>query len=365
MAKTPRVGLDITQSIKRRGRGIARYIRQVVAAGPPGGVTTDLFIRGHRWFRRSLFDDVKPGARRRWLANPTRLNVSDLDLFHSFGNHLPRQSYCPLSFTVHDVRALDEPAGYEGKERLQRNLERAAGIICLTRYGRERLAHHVPDLDRRVIAVIPHGVDHDLFRPLEPVERRPVVASLGLERPFLLQLGSWFPHKNLELSLSAWARSDACRDGVDLAFVGGGATADYRRRLEQQAGDAGLASRVHWIDHVGAAELPALLGEASALLQPSRYEGFALPLLEAMACGTPGVISSASCLPEVSDGIWPSADPDDVDGFAAGIDRMALPGAERDHAREAGLTHAAAFTWLRSAQAHDDFYRAVIERFRG
>lgn len=363
MTERARVGLDVTQAIKRRGRGIARYIRQVVAASPEDGLITDLFIRGHRWFRRSLFDDVHPGARRRWLPNPSRLGADDLALFHSFGNHLPRQAPCPLSFTVHDVRALDEPAGYEGKERLQRNIERASGIICLTDYGRGRLAHHVPDLDARVVAVIPHGVDHALFRVLEPNERRPVTRGIGLDAPYLLQLGSWFPHKNLELSLAAWARSESCREGVDLAFVGGGAPDDYRRRLDALAHEAGLADRVHWIDHVGAAELPALVGEATALLQPSRYEGFALPLLEAMACGTPGVISDASCLPEVSAGLWPSAGTDDPDGFAAGIDRVALDAEARQTAIEGGLDHAAAYTWARSARAHDDFYRAVIERF--
>lgn len=362
MVDSPRVGLDVTQAVKRRGRGIARYIRQVVAAMPEDAVAADLFIRGHRWFRRALFDDVAPDLRRRWLANPTRLAARDLSLFHSFGNHLPRQAPCPLSFTVHDVRALDEPAGYEGKERLQRNIERAAGIICLTEYGRERLAHHVPDLHRRVVAVIPHGVDHGLFRPLEAEARRRTVRDLGLERPYLLQLGSWFPHKNLELSLEAWGRSEARHAGFDLAFVGGGAPPDYRERLEGLARRLGPAQRLHWVDHVGADGLPALIGEAGCLLQPSRYEGFALPLLEAMACGTPGVVSSASCLPEVSAGIWPVADPDDADAFAAGIDRVVLDDGARRAAIRAGLEHAAAFTWERSARAHDTFYREVAAR---
>jgi glycosyltransferase involved in cell wall biosynthesis len=357
-----RIGLDVTQAVKRRGRGIARYIRQVVGAMPADGLEADLFIRGHRWFRRALFDDVAPQLRRRWLANPARLAARDLSLFHSFGNHLPRQAPCPLSFTVHDVRALDEPAGYEGKERLQRNIGRAAGIVCLTEYGRERLAHHVPDLDERVVAVIPHGVDHDLFRPLEAPVRRETVRDLGLGSPFLLQLGSWFPHKNLELSLEAWARSESRRQGFDLAFVGGGAPQDYQSRLEELAARLGVSRQVHWIDHVGAPDLPALIGEAACLLQPSRYEGFALPLLEAMACGTPGVVSSASCLPEVSAGIWPIADPDDAAGFADGIDRVVLDEAARQAAVREGLAHAAQFTWERSARAHDAFYREVAAR---
>jgi glycosyltransferase involved in cell wall biosynthesis len=358
------VGLDVTQAIKRRGRGIARYIRQVVAARPEDALPADLFIRGHRWFRRSLFDGVAPAAERRWMPNRARLGAKDLALFHSFGNHLPRHAPCPLSFTVHDVRALDEPAGYEGKERLQRNLGRAAGVVCLTEYGRGRLLHHHPELGDRTIAVIPHGVDHSLFRPVNETTQAPVRETLGLGAPYLLQLGSWFPHKNLELSLEAWALSEACRAGIDLAFVGGGAPDAYRQSLEALAQRHGLADRVHWIDHVGGAELPVLISAATCLLQPSRYEGFALPLLEAMACGTPGVVSDSSCLPEVSAGLWPVAGVDDPGGFRAGIDRMALDAPARSVAIDAGLRHAADFTWERSARAHDAFYRALIEQAR-
>lgn len=358
------VGLDVTQAIKRRGRGIARYIRQVVAARPGNALPTALFIRGHRWFRRSLFEAIVPDVERRWMPNPSRLGARDLALFHSFGNHLPRQAPCPMSFTVHDVRALDEPAGYEGKERLQRNLGRAAGIVCLTEYGRGRVLHHRPDLADREIAVIPHGVDHSVFRPLDDGQVRPVRQNFGLEAPFLLQLGSWFPHKNLELSLAAWADSAACQAGLDLAFIGGGAQDAYRRELDAAAQRRGLAKRVHWIDHVGGSDLPALINAATCLLQPSRYEGFALPLLEAMACGTPGVVSDSSCLPEVSAGLWPVAGVDDPEAFAAGIDRMALDTDARERAIQEGLAHAADFTWERSARAHDTFYRAVIARAR-
>jgi len=88
---------------------------------------------------------------------------------------------------------------------------------------------------------------------------------------------------------------------------------------------------------VSGGDLPLLLSAAVALLQPSRYEGFALPLLEAMAVGVPGVVSDSSCLPEVSGGIWPIAGQDDPTAFAAGMDRVALDPAARATAIEAGL----------------------------
>lgn len=358
-AEDPCVGLDVTQAVKRRGRGIARYIREVVDALPEDALATALYVRGHRWFRRGLVDDLAPERPRRWLVNPRRLRARNLSLFHSFGNHLPASAPCPTSFTVHDVRALDEPAGYEGKERLERNLRRAAGVICLTRHGRERLTHHHPELVERPLAVIPHGVDHERFHPRPAPETGSVAAGFGLDAPYLLQLGSWFPHKNLELSLAGWVRSRTFREGVDLVFAGGGAPSTYARQLERLAASTGAAGRVHWIEHVPGAQLPALLAGASGLLQPSRYEGFALPVLEAMASGVPGVVSSASCLPEVSAGLWPLAETDDARAFADGIDRIVLDGAFRERAIAAGIEHAAAFTWARSARAHDDFFRIL------
>ena len=104
----------------------------------------------------------------------------------------------------------------------------------------------------------------------------------------------------------------------------------------------------------------ALLSAAAALLQPSRYEGFALPLLEAMAVGVPGVVSDSSCLPEVSGGIWPVAGQDDPAAFSAGMDRMALDTSARAEAVRAGLERAAGFTWAETARRTAAFFRQVL-----
>jgi len=355
-----RAGLDITQAVKRRGRGISRYIRQIVPPLSRLDLQTTLYIRGHRWFSRSLAADLAPGTPRAWMPLDGCLPARGLDLFHSFGNHLPARARVPLSFTVHDVRALDQPAGYEGRERLLRNLARAAGVLCLTEFGKDRLLHHCPELHRRCLAVVPHGVDHGAFRPVESDRSAAVAGRYGLDRPFVLQLGSWLPHKNLELSIRAFARAQLRREGFLLAFVGGGAPADYRARLECAAAADGIADLTRWVDDVPAADLPGLLGAASALLQPSRYEGFALPVLEAMAAGTPGVVADSSCLPEVSAGIWPQASPDDPGAFAAGMDRVVLDAEARGRAIEEGLRHAARFTWERSAASTLAFFREVL-----
>jgi alpha-1,3-rhamnosyl/mannosyltransferase len=203
-------------------------------------------------------------------------------------------------------------------------------------------------------------VDHARFRPQDPDQAAAAARRKGIDRPFFIQLGSWFPHKNLELSLRAFGLCRARAEGYLLAFVGGGAPADYRAKLERLARESGVADAVRWIDDVSGDDLPRLLAAACALLQPSRYEGFALPLLEAMAVGLPGVVSNSSCLPEVSGGIWPIAGPDDAEAFARGMDTMALDAPARAAAVEAGLKRAATFSWERSARMTADFFERVV-----
>jgi glycosyltransferase involved in cell wall biosynthesis len=276
---------------------------------------------------------------------------------------LPAVAGVPRTFTIHDFRSLDRPEkGHLGKTRLRRNIERADGIICLTEHGRVRLTGYYPDLDPACVAVVPHGVDHTLFYPRDPVLAMKTAGALGLDRPFLLQLGSWFPHKNLELSIRAFARSRARGHDYQLVFIGGGAGHEYRHQLEELVRREGLDDRVLWIGDVSGSDLPVLVSAAACLLQPSRYEGFALPLLEAMASGVPGVVSDSSCLPEVSGGIWPVAGQDDVDSFAEGLDRMTLDARARSAAIAAGLEYARGFTWQRTALQTATFFRQVLER---
>jgi glycosyltransferase involved in cell wall biosynthesis len=363
MSNKMHIGLDITQVVKARGRGIARYIREILPriAHVAPELDTTYCIRSDRWWRRGLVQDLVPEAKRAWIPFPIWMSTGGLDLFHSFGNHLPAISRVPLSFTIHDFRALDRPPDKGmGGDRLRRNIERANGIICLTEHGRNRLLHHYPERKDLRVAVIPHGVDHSVFRPQDPDLATRVALRLGLKRPFLIQLGSWFPHKNLELSIRAFARSRAFSEGYQLAFVGGGASAEFSSAMHALAAKEGVEDAISWLENVGTEDLPPLLAAAACLLQPSRYEGFALPLLESMAVGLPGVVSDSSCLPEVSGGLWPVAGQDNAEEFAAALDLMSLPGAERDRAIRQGLEHAEGFTWEATAKRTVRFFSDVL-----
>lgn len=357
-----RIALDVTQILKKEGRGIARYIHAVV----PELVTLhpssqwNLCIRGSRWSRRGLVDDWLPSVKRSWLPFSSWMTAGDTDLFHSFGNHLPAISSAPTTFTVHDFRVLDrsQEEGATGA-RLRRNIARSDGILCHTEHGKSRLLKYFPKY-AGVVSVAPLGVDHEHFRPQAPEAIETVRVKFGLKFPFLLQLGSWFPHKNLELSLRAFSQSRSLQEGMHLVFVGGGATAAYKKSLQDLSSALGVTDSVHWIEDVSGKELPGILGASQGLLQPSHYEGFALPVLEAMATGIPGVLSNSSCLPEVSAGIWPALSVDDADGFALAIDAMSMDQALREKTVVDGLRHAASFTWQETARKTGGFFQDVL-----
>ncbi|HKJ16010.1 MAG TPA: glycosyltransferase family 1 protein [Xanthomonadales bacterium] len=359
-----RVGLDISQAVKKKVRGIARYIREILplllAQGQTGAIDPVLYARGDRILRRAPLSSMRNGTPIRWMPFRLYLLGSGLDLFHSFGNYLPVHSRVPLTFTAHDFRVLDVNSD-KSSARLRENVKRSSGIVCLTKHGRSRLLHHFHDYNPERIAVIPHGVDHETFKPVEKSVARLTAQKHDLQKPYLIQLGSWFPHKNLETSIEAFAVSQACREGFVLAFVGGGANSDHRENLDTLAKLKGVQDQIKWVEDVPAADIPAVLAASDCLLQPSRYEGFALPLLEAMAVGTPGVASDSTCLPEVTGGAWPIFEQDQFEQFARHIDSMVFDSQKRDAAIEAGQKRAAIFTWEDSAIQTINFFEKIVQ----
>jgi alpha-1,3-rhamnosyl/mannosyltransferase len=184
------------------------------------------------------------------------------------------------------------------------------------------------------------------------------LAGAGIEGPFLLQLGSFFPHKNLELSIESYARSRARKEGVHLVFIGGGSK-EHSAQLKRRCEELDLSEEVHWVDGVKAPAVPLVLAAAEALLFPSRYEGFGLPILEAMASGVPGVSSSCACLPEIVGDAWQTCGPDDPDGFSAALDQTLFDGEQRAERIRLGLARASAFTWERCATRTAEFLAAA------
>ncbi len=244
---------------------------------------------------------------------------------------------------IHDLAALRHPGAYSSSYvRYQRLMlpqlaRRARLVITVSEFSRAELVEVIGIAPER-IAVIPGGVGERFRADVDPsaVRRR-----YALEAPYALVVGTVSERKNLALLTLA---SRALRDrGVELVLAG--ADRDYLR-----ATDVPLRR----LGYVPDDQLPALYAGASALAMPSRYEGFGLPCLEAMACGTPVVAAAAGALPETVGEAGLLVDPADPEAFAGELITASCDDATRDRLVGAGLKRAAGFSWARTAELTDE-----------
>ena len=202
----------------------------------------------------------------------------------------------------------------------------------------------------RVTVVYP-GVEPDRFRPL-PTDR-----AAQSSRPYVLCVAGGDPTKNVETLVQSFARLPrSVRESHDLILTG-----DFRRRedLRQLVAHAGIEKQTIFTGVVSDERLVELYQQATLFVFPSRYEGFGLPVLEAVACGCPVVCSSASSLPEVAGDAAILVDPLDIDGFTRAIEQVLEDAELRNELRQLGLRQAARFTWDRTARETIAVYEKV------
>jgi glycosyltransferase involved in cell wall biosynthesis len=201
------------------------------------------------------------------------------------------------------------------------------------------------------IDVVHHGLSPQ-FRPLDGAAVAEACARYGLGAPgsYLLYVGTVQPRKNLARLIDAFAqvaRQEA--GGAALRLVIAGKRGWLTEEIERRAAASGVAGQVLFPGFVADADLPALLSGALAFVFPSLYEGFGMPVLEAMACATPVLTSTTSALPEVAGDAALLVDPHDTEAIAEGIARLLSDAALRERLRERGMQRAAQFTWHRCA----------------
>jgi glycosyltransferase involved in cell wall biosynthesis len=228
--------------------------------------------------------------------------------------------------------------------RLGKILDHSAAIIAVSASTRDDICRFYP-IPREKIRVIPLGYDRELFRPRQAPG---VLGRYGLQGiPYLLSVGSDMPRKNL-LRL---ARSFAImRDRSHHLVLAGLHATEAKKRILAEAAAAGAQDRIRFLDYVRDEDLPVLYSGATLFCYPSLYEGFGLPVLEAMACGTPVVASNTTSLPEVAGQAAILVDPTDCEELAAALDLVLDDTRRRESMRAAGLKQVASFSWERAAQ---------------
>jgi glycosyltransferase involved in cell wall biosynthesis len=257
--------------------------------------------------------------------------------------------------TVHDLGYLHFPHAHTALRRIELHLSTmwsarvATHIIAVSQATRDDLVAHYGIAPQK-ITVVHHGVAPH-FRPiLDATARAAVRERYGMTGRYLLYVGTLQPRKNLVRLIEAFAQAvqDGGMDDVTLVIAGkrGWLTA----AIEQRAAEQAVAGRVHLSGYVDDGDLPALLSGALAFVFPSLYEGFGMPVLEAMACGTPVLTSTTTSLPEVAGQAALLVPPHDTAALAAALVRLASDTALRESLRERGQERAALFSWKRCAE---------------
>lgn len=348
-------------------RGVGRYARELVRAMvpelPAGDSIAGLSRTGAG--RALGIEDVPyRGPRRgigiadRWTIPPL-LRRRGIDLYHAPAYALPSAGAegAALVLTVHDLVADLHPGALPLRHRLafRRTFRSAAvahRVITVSETTRAALLDRYPVSPRRVVA-IPNGV-----APAFDADREPGRGPSGFERPFLLYVGGLDPLKNVGLLLRVLAR---LRDaGRDVRLVVAGESGPRGERLTEEARALGVAESLVLPGRIDDARLAAAYRECEAFVFPSRYEGFGLPPVEAMASGAPVIASPGGALAETLRGAARLEAPDDVEGWAAAVLDL-MDGTERREARiAAGRSRAAEFRWDRAARATLEVYRAAL-----
>ncbi len=289
-------------------------------------------------------------------------SFNGVDVFHSPHNILPQDIRCPSVVTIHDLLPLEHPqlAFIPWSQRLKRwyyvnaiwrALRESTRLIATTTVMADRIARFVPGARKR-IQVIPMGVA-EKFRPASDGQKR-AAAVTGSDRPCFLVVGQDAPHKRHAVALAAFARY--APEDYQLVLVQRTRT---RSLLARMIDELGLTSRVKQFPLLAAEDLVALYQGAIALIQPSVYDGFGLPLLEAMACGSPVIATDIPMFREVVDGAGVFAPIDDVDAFGRAMLAVARDSSRRSDLKAAGIRRVSAFTWDRCASLTLDAYRVA------
>lgn len=277
----------------------------------------------------------------------------------------PLRTPCPLVTSIHDVSYKVEPSWFSPRDRrvlgmgIGRTVRYAKRIITISEHSKSEIIEklHVP-ADKITVALLAAAANY--VRQPESVRSSYSPQALGINTPFVLAVGNLQPRKNLLRLIDGYARMTHAHPerNEQLVLVG---KAQWREtELPKLIADLGITDRVIFTGYVSDEELVSLYNHAALFAYPSLYEGFGLPVLEAMACGAPVLTSTAASIPEVAGDAAFYVDPTDTDAIAGGLLTILQDPTMQERLRKLGLEQARRFTWRTTAEATLDMYRRAL-----
>ena len=361
--------LSMTESF--RSAGISWYIqnllRHLPEADPAIGYT--VFVGEDRYggvpgvqLRVSRLPTHRPTVRILWeqAIQPWALRQAGVDLLHGLALVGPMMGACPFVVTIHDLSFVYYPQSFQSLKRLylqvftRLSVRRARRVIAISENTKRDVVQQY-GIPPGNVDLVYYGSD-PTFRPLPPDQVAHFRAERRLPERFILFVGTLEPRKNVVRLVEAYAQLPVDRPPLMLVGGKGWLYNETYARVE----DLGLAGEVEFVGYVPGEELPWWYNAAELFVYPSLYEGFGLPPLEAMACGTPVVSSKVSSLPEVVGPGGLLVDPTDTVALASAMERLLTDRDAHDRIAAAGLAQAKTFSWPEAARRTVDSYRRAL-----
>ena len=354
--------------------GIARTVREFIQSLAAADLPFEVVLFGQR-LRGPRLADIDQHFTTRQLLLPRWSSIDKLkawlpivesickyDLFHATGNFASISRPERAIVTIHDAMFFAYPESFLGHELEVRRIPRFArscrAIITCSQSSKNDIVNYM-QIEPDKIHVLPWGVRHDLFRPhTDPDQLRAALRRrFGLKRPFFLQVSCDIGRKNSPLVFDAYRAFLQKAPENDLVLVWRNPPREILAIRDREH----LEGRVHLVSDVSDEDLRLLYCGATAMLFPSAYEGFGLPVLEAMACGTPVVTTRGGALPEVGGDAAIYIELEDPEAMSRVLEHFATDTYDRSQISRRGIEHASRFTWERYVADIIPIYNRCLE----
>lgn len=353
--------------------GIGRYIQNLLANLPKidnknaysaviNAPERGLYEIGDIEFHSPRFN-IPVYSLREQILLPSGIKALKPDLIHYPSFNIPVYNSGPVVVTIHDLDYYVYPeacpnrlAHMYARFMFKKSVNAASMIITVSEHSKKEIVRHL-GVDPAKVRVIYHGVD-EVYRPVkDPARLKEVSVRYGIKGDYVFYAGIHHPRKNLIRLVEAFSR---LKGKKDLLLVIAGKIDPRRKELYSLPERLKVKEKVIFTGLVPEEDLPSLYSMASVFVFPSLYEGFGLPPLEAMACGTPVISSNTTSLPEVVGDAGIMVDPEDVNSLSYSIEKVLSDPDLRSELKTKGLERVKQFNWRLTAEKTLAVYNEVM-----